>query len=137
MNMDETAKVRTDRMSRVFDISRGTKQGDPLSSLLFNALLEKVLTKVKSAFAEKKYGVQMGFGSLENSSKVLPSRLRDYTNTVWCPIVEEVLLEALAAYLDFVDSREELVGIYVLWESLEELQNSFHFQRSQGPRIET
>ena len=39
-------------------------------------------------------------------------------------------MEALVAYLDFVDCREELVGIDVLWEPLEELQNSFHFRRS-------
>ena len=34
---NQTAKVKTDTFSREFNIQRGTKQGDPLSSLLFNA----------------------------------------------------------------------------------------------------
>eukprot|EP00959_Pyramimonas_sp_CCMP1952_P007652 159740-Pyramimonas_sp.AAC.1 len=33
----QPGRVRTDRMSKEFDILRATKQGDPLSSSLFNA----------------------------------------------------------------------------------------------------
>ena len=42
----QTAKVCTDRLSKEFSLSRGTKQGDPLSSLLFNAVLEDIIREV-------------------------------------------------------------------------------------------
>eukprot|EP00959_Pyramimonas_sp_CCMP1952_P154869 3240210-Pyramimonas_sp.AAC.1 len=41
----QSGRVRTDRMSKEFDILRGTKQGDPLSSLLFNAVLEDIFAE--------------------------------------------------------------------------------------------
>ena len=56
---NQTAQVKTDRMSREFRIERGTKQGDPLSSLLFNAMLEKVMGRIKPGFGLKKHGVKM------------------------------------------------------------------------------
>ena len=45
---NQTAHVKTDQHSRNFNISRGTKQGDPLSSLLFNCVSESVMRKVKA-----------------------------------------------------------------------------------------
>ena len=56
----QQAQVKTDKMSRKFKICRGTKQGDPLSSLLFNAILEKVMRSAKEKFTNKQYGIQMG-----------------------------------------------------------------------------
>ena len=38
----QTGRVRLDKLSKPFSIERGTKQGDPLSSLLFNAVLTAV-----------------------------------------------------------------------------------------------
>ena len=72
----QTAQVRTDALSRSFEIHRGTKQGDPLSSLLFNALLEKVMSKVKHSFIEKRYGVQMGLGSANSKDDTRLTNLR-------------------------------------------------------------
>ena len=37
---NQKASVQTDEESNIFDIQRGTKQGDPLSSLLFNTVLQ-------------------------------------------------------------------------------------------------
>ena len=56
----QTGRIKTDVLSRPFDISRGTKQGDPLSSLIFNALLEDIFRDVKQKWADRKYGVELG-----------------------------------------------------------------------------
>ena len=37
---DQKASVQTAEESNIFEIRKGTKQGDPLSSLLFNAVLQ-------------------------------------------------------------------------------------------------
>ena len=57
---NQTARVKTDKISREFTIERGTKQGDPLSSLLFNAVLENVMRRVKECFGTNKYGIKLG-----------------------------------------------------------------------------
>ena len=40
---DQKATVMTDKESNMFEIKKGTKQADPLSSLLFNMVLQKAL----------------------------------------------------------------------------------------------
>ena len=37
---DQKASVQTDVESNIFDIQKGSKQGDPMSSLLFNTVLQ-------------------------------------------------------------------------------------------------
>ena len=43
MYRDQKATVLTDEESDTFEIKKGTKLGDPLSSLLFNTVLQKAL----------------------------------------------------------------------------------------------
>ena len=57
---DLTAVVKTDKLSKRFAIERGVKQGDPLSSLLFNALLEDIFHKLKLQWSCRSYGIQLG-----------------------------------------------------------------------------
>ena len=59
MYRDQKATVKTDRASKEFQIQRGTKQGDPLSSLLFNSVSEYVIDKVKTKWIKSKIGVPM------------------------------------------------------------------------------
>jgi hypothetical protein len=63
---DQRATVQTDETSRSFGIFRGTKQGDPISPVLFNAVVESFMRKLQTKWATKKWGVQMG--SLPSSS---------------------------------------------------------------------
>jgi hypothetical protein len=43
-------------LSKAFKIERGTKQGDPLSSILFNAALEKVMGQLQTSWQAKGWG---------------------------------------------------------------------------------
>ena len=56
---DQKASVRTDSTSKPFDLRRGTKQGDPLSSPLFNALLQHVLEPLIPEWQRRRRGVQL------------------------------------------------------------------------------
>ena len=51
--------VLTDKESDVFPINRGTKQGDPLSSLLFNTVLQYSLENNLKQWQENKKGIRL------------------------------------------------------------------------------
>ena len=46
-------------MSKSFRIERGTKQGNPISPILFNACLESILRKIKAKWRKKKHGITL------------------------------------------------------------------------------
>ena len=66
----QNAKVQTDVTSRLFNISRGTKQGDPISPLLFNAVVEALMKDVKEKWAKKGWGVHLGWGVEEKMTNL-------------------------------------------------------------------
>ena len=49
----------TDKESAVFSIKRGTKQGDPVSSLLFNTVLQFALEDDLKRWQEKHKGIRL------------------------------------------------------------------------------
>ena len=51
---DQKASVQTDEESEKFDIQKGSKQGDPLSSLLFNTVLQYSLKDEIQRWQKKK-----------------------------------------------------------------------------------
>ena len=55
----QVAEVQTDVTSSTFPIEKGTKQGDPISSIIFNAVVEMFMTKVKKNWKLKKYGLKI------------------------------------------------------------------------------
>eukprot|EP00973_Karenia_brevis_P026689 3682445-Karenia_brevis.AAC.1 len=52
--------VKGRTLSKGFRICRGTKQGDPLSPALFNALLERIMSQLKQKWQRKQWGIQVG-----------------------------------------------------------------------------
>ena len=51
---DQKASVQTDVESNMFDIKKGSKQGDPMSSLLFNTVLQYSLKDEIQRWRKKK-----------------------------------------------------------------------------------
>ena len=54
INRDQKGSVQTDEESNIFDIQKGSKQGDPMSSLLFNTVLQFSLKDEIQRWQKKK-----------------------------------------------------------------------------------
>ena len=52
--------MKCDAESRVFAIQRGTKQGDPISPLLFNTVLEQIMRPLKQKWMKERKGIKLG-----------------------------------------------------------------------------
>ena len=62
----QTGQIVADRSSRSFPLERGTKQGDPLSPALFNAVLEHVMRTIKCKWKAQKFGINVDTEMLNN-----------------------------------------------------------------------
>ena len=67
---DQKGVVTTTVRSKEFDIKRGTKQGDRLSTLLFNAVLEHVFAKSKKEWVKQGCGLEMSIGTKRHLSNL-------------------------------------------------------------------
>ena len=68
---DQKASVQTDEESEIFDIQKGSKQGDPMSSLLFNTVLQYALKKRNTTMAKERRNENL----LERPRTRLPDEL--------------------------------------------------------------
>ena len=59
---DQKGQVSGDTPSKLFDISRGTKQGDPLSTLIFSAVAEDIFRDVRQKWRSRNMGIEMSIG---------------------------------------------------------------------------
>ena len=53
----QQARIQIDTHSDLFEIKRGTKQGDPVSPILFISVLEHIMRKVKEKWTKKYRGI--------------------------------------------------------------------------------
>ena len=59
----QQAVVQTDQRSEAFPIEKGTKQGDPISPILFNAVVEDLIADIKDKWQKRKYGMNLAYSS--------------------------------------------------------------------------
>eukprot|EP00973_Karenia_brevis_P072582 10082551-Karenia_brevis.AAC.1 len=62
----QVGKVVADRTNKPFRISRGTKQGDPMSPVVFNSVLQEIFNSIQPRWELKHWGIQIGDRCLTN-----------------------------------------------------------------------
>ena len=70
----QTARVKTGVESEEFSIPRGVKQGDPISALLFIAVMQDLCGNLKKMWAkanEKRKGPPLGIGVQDSCARTL------------------------------------------------------------------
>ena len=130
----QTGQVITDKESKTFPISRGTKQGDPISPKLFSAVLEDVMREVIDRWKSCGYGVRLG----DEAADTL-TNLR---------FADDILLiatskEMLCSMISDLQQAAKLVGLNMHMGKTKILTNSYarHTERQEwcevgGAKIE-
>ena len=59
---EQSATVRAEKESKRFTIGRGTKQGDPVSPILFNTVVEVFMRKLKKKWDTRRQGFDLEYG---------------------------------------------------------------------------
>ena len=63
---EKSAQVQTYKLSKAFSICRGTRQGDPLSPILFNSALEDLMRQLTPSWVARGRGIEKGGRMLAN-----------------------------------------------------------------------
>ena len=125
--------VRIEKLSKQFNIERGVKQGDPLSSLLFNSVSELVMRPLKEKWEARKYGIKMG------RNKDIMTNLR---------FADDILLishslPSMTQMLEDLSRQAKMVGLSLHPEKTKILRNRWASKRevpshttADGMRIE-
>ena len=126
MCRNQTATVRTDKMSQPFCIQRGTKQGDPLSSLLFNSVSEYVIRNMRAKWGKAKIGIGMHV-----ADKMLLSNLRFAGDILFVASS----LHQVSRMIANLSAEAAAVGLQVHPDSTKILHNAYWiYQRTRIPK---
>ena len=119
---EQTGQIIADRSSRSFNLGRGTKQGDPLSPALFNAVLESIMRKVKYKWEAQKVGVKVGTDMLTNlrfaDDLLLIGRSRAQARHMLEDLAKEAAKVGLTLHMGktkILSSRSERRGCLAQW----------------------
>ena len=110
------ASVQTDEESNMFEIKKGTKQGDPLSSLLFNTVLQNSLNDDIQRWQKKK---SLGIYLSDNDHDCF-TNLRFADDVLLFASSKEQLLKTLC---EFKRRSTEKVGLRIHPEKTKILSN--------------
>ena len=106
----QTGQIIADRCSRVFGMGRGTRQGDPISPMLFNAVLEHMMRHLKHKWERKRYGVKVGFDMLQNLRFADDVMLIGATRAQILHMLEDLTLEASKVGLKLHMGRTKIMS---------------------------
>ena len=96
---DQKASVQTDEESEIFDIQKGSKQGDPMSSLLFNTVLQYSL-KDEIQRLQKKKGMEI---YLSDQERDCLTNLRFADDVMLFAISKEQIRNMMCEFKDATD----------------------------------
>jgi hypothetical protein len=122
--MTQTAAVRTDCTSRSFNMERGVKQGDPLSSLLFNSVSESLLRKLKQKWHTNRWGMRM---QPDDDTRITNLRFADDI------LLVATSLTHLTKMLTDLSVEAGKVGLQLHPEKTKVLHNNHHNSRPRVP----
>ena len=87
---DQKASVLTDEESGVFEIKKGAKQGDPLSSLLLNTVLQAALKDDLERWREKGMGISLASRTCDSPTTSYYFPRPWSSSEVWCATSKKV-----------------------------------------------
>ena len=134
------ARVKTDKVGTSFSIKRGVKQGDPLSSLLFNCVLEDIFRDMDW----NKKGINMNGEYLNNlryaDDVVLFSDSRQEIEEMVCELEEKSKLRGMSMNIDktaVMSSNKEDIQITIDEKKIERVEEIVYLGQNISMRNRT
>jgi hypothetical protein len=105
----QSGRVQTDCLSRSFPVLRGTRQGDPISPILFNAALEDMMRSLKERWTQRGFGIQLGGRRLSNLRFADDLLLMAPSLHVARQMLRDLMQEASKFGLEVHDSKTKII----------------------------
>ena len=105
----QSGRVQTDCLSRSFPVLRGTRQGDPISPILFKAALEDMMRSLKERWTQRGFGIQLGGRRLSNLRFADDLLLMAPSLHVARQMLRDLMQEASKFGLEVHDSKTKII----------------------------